>query len=265
MKLKKTIQLIEYSNALLIAILLIGVVVLMSKSGEGKWLVLEALIFVPFILAFIFRKIIVAVYLKKTAYPGVFYSVLEKLGLSQNLELSLTDELLSEIYNPAYSTSQFLNDNNLKTDIGKKKVQLPLLPIITVAGLAGLFFLAQRIAVQRKPFVFIMGAIFIAANIYTWVKEKKQQNDNEPIVQFKKTGLELPAQKIDWQSIYDWQDHASDKNEARGILINYYDEEKNIREAAVDLSAIDIGKIDFLMLMTHFKGKYGQVKTEKIN
>jgi len=257
MKLKKTVQIIEYSNQTLIIGLFIGVFALVSKSGDGKFLVFEMLFATPFILTFIFRKVIINIYLKKSIYPGAFYSVLDKLGLSRNLDITLTDELLNEIYKPTYSTNQFITDNNLKTEIGARKIQLPVVLVCIGLGVAGLFYFGQKFKFQEKPFIFIMAILFVAMNIYLWTKGKKQQNDNEPIAFFKEKELELPNLKLDWKDIYDWSCQAGGKNESDKIIINFYDEDKNTQEAIQSLSEINIDKIDFLLLMTHFKGKYG--------
>jgi cbb3-type cytochrome oxidase subunit 3 len=257
MKLKKAVQIIEYSNQALIIGLFIGVFALVSKSGDGKFFVFEILFAIPFIMTFIFRKVIINFYLRKSAYPGVFYSVLDKLGLTRNLDIPLTDELLNEIYKPSYSTNQFIVDNNLKTEIGAKKIQLPVVFLCIGLGIAGLFYFGEKFSFQEKPLIFIMIILFVAMNIYSWTKGKKQQNDNEAIAFFKDTELELPSLKLNWKDIYDWSCQAGGKNESDKIIINFYDQDNNIQEATQSLSEINIDKIDFLLLMTHFKAKYG--------
>jgi len=257
MKLKRTIQLIEFSNTALIIGLFIGIFALVSKAKDGKFLAFEILFAVPFILTFFLRKLVINIYLKRSMYPGVFYSVLDKLGLTRNLEINLTDDLLNEIYKPNYSTNQFLSDTNLKTEIGTNKIQLPFTIISIGLGFVGLFYFGEKFRFQDKPAILIMFLLFIAMNVYLWTKGKKQQNDNEPIAFFKDAGLVLPGAKLNWKDIYDWSYQAGGKNESSKIIINHYDPDKNIQETVADLSQINIGKIDFLLLMTHFKGKYG--------
>ena len=83
MKLKNTIQIIEYSNQALIIGLFIGVFAIVSRVGDGKLLFFEMLFAIPFLFAFFFRKTFINIYLRKSLYPGVFYSVLDKLGLTK--------------------------------------------------------------------------------------------------------------------------------------------------------------------------------------
>ncbi len=255
MKLKKTIQIIEFSNTALIIGLFIGVFALVSKASDGRFFIFEMLFAIPFVLTFIFRQIFINIYLKKCMYPGVFYSVIDKLGLTEKIEISLTDELLNEIYKPNYSTNQFLNDNNLKTEIGSKKIKLPFIGLSIGLGIAALYYIGEKFTFQDNPLIFVTPLLFIGINIYLWTKGKKQQNDDEPIAFFRESGLMLFNTELTWKDIYDWHYQSSDKSSK--IVINHYDGSKNIHETIADLSHLDIDKINFLLLMTHFKGKHG--------
>jgi hypothetical protein len=257
MKLKKTIQIIEYSNIALLIGLFIGVFALVAKSPDGKFLIFEMLFAIPFILTFFFRKVIVSVYLRKSKYPGAFYSVLDKLGLTHNLEIDLTDDLLNEIYKPSYSTNEYLRDNALNTEIGEKRISLSL-PIISIGlGIFALLYLGQKVKFQNKPLLFVSIVVFIVLNFYLWTKGKKHKNDDAPVVRFTEKGLYLNSQMFDWKSIYDWSYQAGGKNESDKIIINYYGHEQNIEQTIANLSSMNADKIDFLLLMTHYKGKYG--------
>jgi hypothetical protein len=255
MKLKRTIQFIEYSNIALIVGLLIGLIALVSKAGDDKLMFLQMLFALPLILAFFFRKLIVNIYLKKSLYPGVFYSVLDKLGLTQKLDIYLSDELLSEIYKPHYSTDQFLKDNNLSAEIGSKKIQLPSI-ILLLIGFGGLFYFGQKFRFQDNPLALVMSIVTILIGIYLLTQSKKQKHD-EPIAFFKSDVLELPNHKFSWKDIYDWNYQPGGKGSSEKIILNYYDSVQNTNEAVIKLSDFNIGKIDFLILLTHFKGKYG--------
>jgi hypothetical protein len=222
------------------------------------FLFFEIVLAFTFILALFFRMAIVNIYLRKSKYPGVFYSVLDKLGLAENLEIDLTDNLLNEIYKPAYSTQEFLNDNNLITDIGEKKISLSLTAISAGLGIVGLLYVGQKTRFQDNPVFFIVLPVFILLNLYWWTKGKKQENDRAPVARFTEKGLYLNNQEFEWKSIYDWGYEPGGKNESAKMIINYYDPEQNIQEAIANLSSLNIDKIDFLLLMTHYKGKYGQ-------
>ena len=89
-----------------------------------------------------------------------------------------------------------------------------------------------------------------------WTKGKKQQDDTEPIVRFTEKGLFINDGILDWKDIFDWDYEAGGKNESSRIRINFYDKEKNIFETVADLGKINCDKIDFMLLLTHFKAKY---------
>lgn len=258
MKLKKAIQIIEYSNLALLIGLFIGVFAIVAKSPDGKFLVFEMLFAIPLILTFFFRKVIVNAYLGRSKYPGVFYSVLDKLGLTHNLEIVLTDDLLNEIYKPTYSTNNFISDNDLITDIDAKKISLSFTLISIGLGILGLLYLGQKVKFQDNPTLFIAILIFVLINFFLWTKGKKQKNDDEPVVRFTEKSLYLNGQTFDWKSIYDWSYQAGGKNESNNVIINYYDNEQNIQETIANLASMNTDKIDFLLLLTHYKGKYGQ-------
>lgn len=259
MKLKKAIQIIEYSNLLLLVGLFIGVLAVVQQSRDGKFLVFEMLFAIPFILTFFFRKIIVNLFLKKSKYPGAFYAVLDKLGLAHNLEIDLTDELLDEIHKPRYSTDDFLRDNDLITEIGSKKVSIPFPLIFCLLSLFAFLYLGKNGTFQNMPLLLIVFAGSVVVNFYIWVKARKSgSNDNAPLVKFNANGLFLTGgRRLDWKSIYDWNFDAGGKTRSAEITVNYYNEEGQIQDVDVNLSLLNIDKVDFLLLIAHFKGKYG--------
>lgn len=218
---------------------------------------LELFITVPFILTFFLRKLLVKLYIRKIHYPGVFYSVLDKLGLIKNLEIYLSDELLNDMYKPMYSTNQFLRDNNLKSEIGTNKIKTPFLVIVFGVVIIVFYFLGERFKLNDNPIFEVAYFLFIAMNIYFWIKGKRQQNDDDPILFFKESGLGLPNFNLIWNDIYDWRYQQGGKSESPKIFIYYYNADKIQHELMVDLSNYNIDKIDFLLLLTHFKGKYG--------
>ena len=91
MKLKPAIKLIENANGALLIAAFIGVIAIVTKSGDAKILIFEILFAVPFLLAYYFRIALINLYLKKCKYPVVFLSVLDKLKLAEDLETKWSD------------------------------------------------------------------------------------------------------------------------------------------------------------------------------
>lgn len=262
MKLKRTIQFIEYSNFLAFIGLIIGVIAFTTGAKDHLFIILEWTLAAGFLLLFVFRKLIVTVCMKKSTYPGVFYSVLDKLKLTEKLEIHLSDELLDEIYNPRYSTHQFISDNNLQTAIGHKKQGLSFLILPVVAGVAIALLNKQPLTSGSTLFTYGLLLLSTLIGLYQWRRYRQQQPDHHPLVLFTEKGLILQDKELSWKDIYDWN-YEPNSDKTSKVIVRHYDAGKNIREDFADLSKIDIGKIDFLLLMTHFKGKYGYRASEE--
>ncbi len=220
MRLKRTIQLIEYSNMALVIGLLIIVFAFVAKSPDGKILIFELLFSMPFILSFIFRQVIITQYLKKSKYPGVFFSVIEKLGLTKNTELNLPDHLLDDMYKPSYSTAQFLNDNNLKTEIGLKKVNTPFEILILMLSIIAFFYVGEKYTFRQNPVAFIVMLILIVISGILLVKNKSQENDVNAVLKFTEKGILSQNNSYDWKNIYDWSYKPEGRGDSVVIIIN---------------------------------------------
>jgi hypothetical protein len=93
--------------------------------------------------------------------------------------------------------------------------------------------------------------------IFLWMKHESKPYDDTPLVVFNESGLQLPGLTLHWENIYDWSYHEGDEDDPPKIFINYYDANQDMQEATAHLSMMDVNKIDFLLLLTHFKGKCG--------
>jgi hypothetical protein len=258
MRLKRAIQIVEYTNLSLIVVLVAGVIFFVVKSPDGKLIFLEMLIAIPFILAFLFKKVLIKRFLRKSQYPGVFYSVLDKMRLTKDIDFDLPETLLDEVYKPPYSTERFVADNKLVTEIGPKRPEKVFNVMCLTLGTAWLIYSVQRFRFQDKPFLFAGSLFLIGLPIYLWSKTRTEPPaEGKPLVRFRSEGLYVNELRLNWKNIYDWNCVAG-KDGVQQVVINFYDEDRNIQETIANLPAINSDKIDFLILLTHFKGKYGQ-------
>lgn len=262
MRLKRAVQLILYSSLFLLIGALIILIALITKAKEGKFLIFEMGVAIPFILIFIFNKAFINLYLKKAKYPGVFYAVLEKLKLLKNIEPDITEEMLNEIYKPSYPTREFIADNKLNTVIRQKiSKKEPLILASLGACLVYYLYYSKRLGFHNKTQVILIILAFVILPFYTWIKSRKIADDDLQEIQFTPADLIFPDIKISWPKIYDWEYKEGGRGGIQEITINYYDENNNTTEFKYLLQGFNIDKIDFLMLMCHFKGKYGPVKS----
>lgn len=258
MRLKKAIQTVEYSNLAIFIGLFIVVLSFVAKQKDDKVNIFLIVFALPFIFSFLLRMVLINSFLKKSKYPGVFYSVLDKMHLTENLEITLTDDLLNEIYKPSYTTQEFLEENNLKTEIGRSKLHFPIILLILAGSVFGLMYLGKTINIQDEPFSFILVIGLVIINIFFFFKEKKHQNDKHPIVRFEKTGLFVQDFLITWDTIFDWEYYQGGKDSNSLITIHYYNQNKMPAEYIMHIGELNSEKLEILILLTHFKAKYGQ-------
>jgi hypothetical protein len=258
MRLKKAIQIIQNAGAITIFIVVFAVIAIAERAKAEKLFLPAILVGLLAIIAYFLRGSIIRAFLKRSLYQGVYLSVLEKMKLSDQINFTLTDDQMNEFTNPSYSTNQFLNDNGLKTEIGKKKMHFPSLIVLAIGTIIMLVLVAQRIKPEGKTSFYLMTILFMGALIFLWIRGKKQQNDTAPVVVFSENGLQYFDKELAWSDIYFWDCiPAIGRNEHDRILINHYDIGKNIHEMTVKLEDIDSDMIDFLLLLTHYKEKFG--------
>jgi len=209
MKLQTTINLIRYSSLFMFLSLFPLAAVIYIWAKEGQLLALELGLGGFAVLFFVVRRFAITSAIRRSRYPGVLYAVLEKLKQTAKLELTLTDEMLEDRYNPSYPTEQFLKDNQLSAD----------LHLIEKTG-------QYQVSFRKEGFFFWGG---------------------QPIL---------------WQQLYDWEtDYHGAAPNIRRMLLYYNDEKGNGLVKAIPLDMIKLSNIDALLLLTHFKGRYGNTGT----
>ncbi len=208
-------------------------------------------------VAFFVKLNLINIYLKRGKYPFEFLSVLEKLKLTEDLQINWGEDFINGPDKSKMLTQQFLADNNLATDIGTKKINLPITLIFVFASVIGLIYFNRLFSFKDRPLLFVSSIVVVIGSIYVLIKNKKRQNDNAPILSFTEKGLLLNGSTYKWDRIKDWT--FEEKNREGQVSITYFNESENDSDNKIiaDLNGLNIGHIDFLLLLTHFKAKYG--------
>jgi len=115
MRLKAAIHFIRYTQLLLVFGLISIIFAVLNRSEAMPFMRIEMCLGGAAILLFICRRQAVAYVIRTNKYPGVLYAVLKKLGVTLQRDAPSYDQLLDEVYNPHYSTEQFVVDNKLAT------------------------------------------------------------------------------------------------------------------------------------------------------
>lgn len=225
MKLKRAIQRIETSYTVFIILALSAAGSFLLFSGTERVIAILSLLILSGII-FLIRIQLVNSALKRCIYPYEFLSVLKQMNLLKGMEINPGDDLINgQDFSDAY-TQQFLADNRLPTGIR-----------------------------LRKP---------------DTIRTSGKQYSYEPVIQFTEKGLLLRDRLYAWTSIRQWKvtgerKHTTFPYYSLGSMQITYEKDNQSQTVAVNLNNVLIDKIDFLLLLTHFKAKYSRERQELVN
>lgn len=257
MRLTPIIYIIETSYGALGLVALFGIGASFFTL-KGETLIITIVLFLALLIVAFFVKLnLINLYLKSCKYPYEFLSVLEQLELTKDVQINWGEDLINGPNKSQLLTQPFLDDNNLATEIGAKKINLPFALIMIGISIVGLIYFSKQFSFQDKPIILISLLLFLITSIYLWTKGKKQFNDNEPILAFKDKGLVLNENVYQWENIKKWVHKDGGENSSGEMVITYGTTNGQAIEIKADLNKINIDRIDFMLLLTHFKTKYG--------
>jgi hypothetical protein len=253
MRLKIAISFIESTYQVL------GFLALVCIAGSFFWLkgtalALTIIISLGVLIAVFFLKVkLINIYLRRCKYPNEFLSVLDQLKLMDDIQINWSND---GVRNSNDLTDQFLKDNNLATEIGKKKASIPFAITMVIFSTGGLVYFSQKDLNGGKELLMGLLTVSLLMSFYLLARGRKQQNDNEPILIFNRQGFFFDDIKIQWDKIRFWK-YKDGHNDSKGyIVINYESANNSNEELNANLDDLNIDRIDFLLLLTHFKAKY---------
>jgi hypothetical protein len=259
MRLTSIIKIIQLSYGSMVFVSLFGIGASFYFLKE-ETLVFTIILLLALIIVALFVKLnLINMYLKKGKYSYEFLSVLEQLDLTGDIQINWSEDL---IYGPNKSeliTKEFLEDNELITEIGVKKINKKLLSLFSFVVIAlpifGIFYFKKKYTFQESPSIFISLGILLITGLFFLTKNKHSQNSEEVILAFKEKGLLLNGKLYNWINIKEWKYKVGSEHRSGVMEITHSNVENEKIKANLD--NIDIDKIDFMLLLTHFKAKYG--------
>lgn len=201
------------------------------------------------ILLFLSRNRLVVWSLKHSPHPVLLYAVLDKMGFTGGLHWSLADVYSGKIDSPEYSTSQFLADNDLDTDIGPRHARLNRVLLLFLPSIGIFLYCLLSDNLYSGTEILIGGIVMIQLLILSNTKRKARNSD--PVVRFTMMGLLYEGLLIPWQSIDEWE-YIRDAHHHGIMMIRYCDHQNAIQQTTIDLATLHTNKTDFLLLMTWF-------------
>jgi hypothetical protein len=256
MKLKTAIYIIEtsYTTLFIAPMVCIGLC-FFAFHGIARFFII-GLLLLSMLIASYLKLNLINIYLKKCKYPYEFLSVLRDLGCTDDLNVDWLEAYQFGHENSKLFTRQFLEDNKLATDFGRKSFAVPIALIISAIIIFLLTYASKTYTLKEQSILLTITIIATLFTIYFLLKRKKHQNCPEPILAFNEMGLMVEGTLYLWNNILNW-DHKSETSDGNGkMLITYANFENKKQEVNVDLNRVDIDRIDLMILLTHFKSNY---------
>ena len=253
MRLKFAISFVESTYQIISLFALVGIVASFFVLKGAVLIITIIAVLIVFTLIFFLKLKMINFYLNRCKYPYEFLSVLEQLELMDDLEISWSRE---GARNSNHLTKQFLDDNNLVTEIGKRKIDSPFIIFMCFASVVAFVYFGYKDPFPGKSLLMVILIIWMALSFYFLARMNRRSNDTDPILIFNEKALFYEDQKIAWNKIDSWKVKDGPGESERYIVINYNDI-RNVKEyIKVPLHNLNIDRIDALLLLTHFKTKY---------
>lgn len=252
MKTKTAIRIIDNLNTGgILGLLLLFLSIFMKLKGQQVNVPL-LLISCVFISCFFIKNVLINSFLKNVQYPGVMFTVLNKLNDTVTANIELTDELLDDVYKPAYYKDQFLNDNNLKTDIGRSKFEFPSAAFAFIFSVALFVFVSSTTSFTKEPLFYLGCLVLMLSNTYYFFSEKKRYNDKTPVVRFEDNGIYLEDKLINWESIDDWTFVSGGKYSRAKVVLSFRENQQEKQET-ISPEELNADYVEILMLLAFYK------------
>lgn len=254
MRLKFAISFVESTYSIIGFLALAGIIGSFFVL-KGTTLVITIIALLAVLVAIFFLKLkLINFYLKRCKYPYEFLSVLDQLKLMEDLQITWSPDGAG---NSNHLTKEFLDDNNLVTEIGKVKSNSFVLITLPFASLAALGYVGYMDAFPQKSVLMVLLALSLIFGFYVLARARNRSYDRQPVLIFNEKALVFEDRKIAWNQIDSWKVKDGRGESERYILIYFNEAGNALQEIKVPLHELNIDRIDCLLLLTHFKSKYG--------
>lgn len=253
MSIKTIVNRLEYSKYVVLPIAICFALPGMIKVHNSLFYALETALVVFSLLTLLFRLFYAPWAMQRSEDPGLLYSVLTTLDKTSLWFAKRYQP--EESYKPWFSTSQFVAEYNLSTEIGYGRVEPYVYLLATVLNLAVAWFLYYRFHQLWVAAIPLGSLVFF---IFQLGKSRQRADDPTPIVSFTEQGLRIRDDNIAWKDIYEWRFVPGGKNEKAKFIISHANAATGIEDAVVEMPGLKTSRVDFLLLLIYFKAKYGQ-------
>lgn len=258
MKVKTSISIIQNSNWFLIAGMGLVMTYFFSAGGRGSSNVFFLWVGVIIIASFFLRNSLLKLFLARSKYPGAFYSVAEKLGLNEKVEIELTQELLDDIYNPSFSQEEFINENNLHTSYsGIRNAEIARYFFMASFAVIGVYVFPY-LDTTVHPGVWILSSGLFNYGMYRFTKKFILSKEESHLV-FGREGLEYGNFQVKWNHIVDWEVPGSNSIYSnKNVVVSYYNDENNLESFTIKIPEVNASLVEILLMFYHGKSTWSK-------
>lgn len=195
--------------------------------------------------------------LRHDKYPHELLAVLQQLELTDKLDEA--DGLVLPPDKQQFNTTEFLADNKLKAEIGKRNYKFPFAIYIMIAPLILLAFFIRVTSFNEDPYLFVVLGVVLVLGVFFWIRTKDNNNEEEymqAMLIFNEKGLQFEGQLYKWTHIRNWIVKGQTKSSYGKMYITYSGKEMEDTKVIINLNDVDIDRINFMLMMAHYKAKY---------
>lgn len=259
MSVKNSIRFVEYSSVFVLCAFLLMVLSLVG-TDEAQIHVNFYLLGVSAVLflIYIFKDKIIYTRLKHSRYKSLFWQVLEKIHLTENILLERPKEYSATIVDHGQEIDSFIRDNNLNTRIGARRTHDYFIWVTISAYLLGVYAANRLLSLSASDtaLIAILGLMCITFGYlfgnYNFFRS------GGVAMEFTPEALLVQNKVVSWDKIIDWQYNRRDVTNNSSITIFYYNTFLEVESIRMELFQLNIRKIDLVLLLSHFKDTYGK-------
>ena len=260
MSVKNSIRLIEYSSVFILCAFLLMVLALVGNTEGQSMHVNFYLLGASGILFFIylFRDKIIYSRLKHSKHRNLFYRVLDKMHLSENILFDKEEVLKAEAADDTKEIDAFMRENALNPCVRTRKIH-DFYIWGAMVGCLVVVYLLHNLLMWSPTDTIMVAVLCLMGIVFIYLFSNLNFFRSGGIaMEFSKEGLMIQEQAIAWDKIIDWQYNRRDLSKSATITIYYYNTYLEVQTVRIELDQLSIRKIDLVLLLSHFKDTYGR-------
>jgi hypothetical protein len=266
MTLKRALWLMTSATRIALSLMFLGIIVYVTLLTKPEYIYVGASIMAIGGIILLSRKLLIRRLLNKVEYPGPLYSASDKSGMLTSMGFYPKQEVLDDLYEPFYPTDSFLADNGLSPIIYRirKSAQtvsavLAMLPI----AIGAVLYFSNREILQVAVILSLYG-IYLIPIFFNDQLRRMADKSIGALYTFSPEGLYTRYGLVPWKNVYDWEYVKGAQRGQLHIVLSLIEPLDGDKKVFFGVNEMAIVQTDFLLLLAHYKYKYGQVTEDVV-